>query len=281
MRKIARLSRRELLASSIPAGAVWAAQPPSPRLSTSSLLYPRLPVTQACERIAALGFEAVDIWATFQDCRHLEEVAERHGAAGLRKMLAGLGLSVSTFSVYRPGYAPFAKLIGDFGGGVAVRGSTNEPGDGSLTAQMRRFLESLKPEIELAGQHNTRLAIENHSGKALLNHIDSIKAFVDLNQSPRVGIALAPYHVQRNRESVEEAIAAAGSQLLFFYAWQHGKTLDQLPGHGPTDFQPWIAALNKAGYAGYLNVFMHHDVPPAEMDAALATSAAYLAPKKV
>lgn len=268
-----------MLAAWIPAGAAWADKPVAPRLSTSSLLYPHLPIRQACERIAALGFREVDIWSTFQDCRHLEEVAERYGADGLRKMLAGLGLSVSAFSVYRPGYAQFAKLIGDFGGGIAVRGSTNQAGDGSLAARMRRFLESLKPEIELAARHNTRLAIENHSGKALLNHIDSIKAFVDLNHSPQVGIALAPYHVQRNQESVEEAIAAAERQLLFFYAWQNGKALDQLPGHGPTDFQPWIAALGKAGYKGCLNVFMHHHLPPREMDAALATSASYLAPK--
>lgn len=280
MSNTTRLGRRELLASWIPAGAAWAAKAPAPRLSTSSLLYPHLPVKQACERIAALGFKAVDIWATFQDCRHLEEVSERHGADGLRKMLADLGLSVSGFSVYRPGYAPFAKLIGNFGGGVAVRGSTNQPGDGSLTVQMRRFLDSLKPEIELAAQNNTQLAIENHSGKALLNHVDSIKAFVDLNQSPQVGIALAPYHVQRNRESVEEAIATAGSQLLFFYAWQHGETLDQLPGHGSTDFQPWIAALKKADFKGYLNVFMHHHLEPKEMDSALAKSAKYLASRK-
>ena len=32
------------------------------RLSTSSVHFKGLPIEQACERIAALGFEAVDIW---------------------------------------------------------------------------------------------------------------------------------------------------------------------------------------------------------------------------
>ena len=46
-------------------------------------------------------------------------------------------------------------------------------------------------------------------------------------------------------------------QLLFFYAWQHGEGMKQLPGIGPTDFVPWLAALARAGYAEYVNPFMH------------------------
>ena len=57
---------------------------------------------------------------------------------------------------------------------------------------MKLFLESLKPELELAEKHNCTLAIENHSGKSLLNKLDSFRAFTDLNQHPRLGIALAP-----------------------------------------------------------------------------------------
>ena len=65
---------------------------------------------------------------------------------------------------------------------------------------------------------------------------------------------------------------ARGKQLFFFYAWQRGKGTDQLPGIGPTDFTPWIAALSKVGYAGYVNPFMHGELETEQMSAALVKS---------
>jgi sugar phosphate isomerase/epimerase len=119
------------------------------------------------------------------------------------------------------------------------------------------------------------LAIENH-GHALLDSIDSFKAFVDVNKSPHLGIALAPYHVQTLNESVEKAIAAVGDQLLFFYAWQHAPDKGQLPGVGPADFTPWLAALAKASYRWYVNPFMHGEPEPETMAGLLAKSRDYL-----
>ena len=140
---------------------------------------------------------------------------------------------------------------------------------------MRAFLESLKPLIELAEKHNSRLAIENH-GNALLDSLDSFKAFVDLNTSPRLGLALAPYHLQASGAPVEEAIRICGRQLLFFYAWQNQPEMGQLPGHGPADFTPWLRALAQVNYRGFVNAFMHGHVEPDAMSAALAKSRDYL-----
>jgi sugar phosphate isomerase/epimerase len=140
---------------------------------------------------------------------------------------------------------------------------------------MREFLAGLEADIELCEQHNSYLAIENH-GNALLDSLDSFKAFVDINRSPRVGIALAPYHLQAISASVEKAIEISGKQLLFFYAWQQAPGVGQLPGHGPTDFTPWIAALSKVNYRGCVNPFMHGDVKPDAMSQALAASRDYL-----
>ena len=71
-------------------------------------------------------------------------------------------------------------------------------------------------------------------------------------------------------------MAIAGKQLLFFYAWQHGEGMKQLPGIGPADFTPWIAALARAGYAEYVNPFMHGHPGPEEMAKGLATARDYL-----
>lgn len=245
------------------------------RLSASSIEFSRLPIEDACQRIAALGFEAIDIWSAHAGCPHLDDVQKRLGPEGLKDLLAKHRLKLYAFSVYAGGYPRYAELLGKAGGGVAIRGSRSGNAEKGLAADMRAFLEGLKPEAELAEKHNSYLAIENHGG-SLLGSLDSFKAFVDSNANPRIGIALAPYHLQAAKVSVEEIIRIAGRQILFFYAWQHSGGLGQLPGHGPTDFTPWLASLAKVGYRGYVNPFMHDEPKPDEMSAALGKSRDYL-----
>lgn len=227
------------------------------------------------ERIAALGFEAVDFWHGGFGAPHLEQIADRLGPEGLKDLLAEHRLKLNAFTVYKVGYAKYAALLGRCGGGIAVRESRYGKIEKPVGAEMEAFIESLKPEIELAEKHNSYLAIENHSG-AILNSMDSFKAFVETNRHPRLGIALAPYHLQKEHIAVEEVISVAGKQLFFFYAWQHAKALKELPGIGPTDFTGWLAALAKPGYSGYVNAFTHHEVPPTQMSEALRQSRDYL-----
>jgi sugar phosphate isomerase/epimerase len=260
----------------VAAGPVSAAQGKwKMRLSGSSINFSSLPVESACERLAALGFEAADIWSAHAGCPHLDDVQKRLGADGLKELLAKNKLKLYAFSVYAGGYPRYAELLGKCGGGVAIRASAGPCKPDDLRPRMKAFLESLKPEVELAEKHNSYLAIENH-GSALLDSIDSFKTFVELNKNPRLGIALAPYHVQALKQSVVDAILACGPQLLFFYAWQHAPELGQLPGHGPTDFTPWIAALAKIDYRWYVNPFLHNEPKPDVTAAALAKSRDYL-----
>ncbi len=245
------------------------------RLSTSSIHFRDLPLEDACARIASLGFEGIDIWSAYENCPHLDDALARLGPDGLKALLAKHKLKLFAFSVYVGGYGRYAELLGKAGGGVAIQGSAGPCAPAELTPKMRGFLESLKPLLELAEKYDSYLAIENH-GSALLDSLDSFKAFVDNNRSPRLGLALAPYHVQAGKASVEDAIRICGSQLFFFYAWQQHPDLQQLPGHGPTDFTPWLAALAKVRYRGFVNPFMHGHPAPDAMAAALAASRDYL-----
>jgi hypothetical protein len=52
------------------------------RLSTSSIHFMQLPIERACEQIAKLDFEAIDIWSAHEGCPHLDDVAGRLGAEG-------------------------------------------------------------------------------------------------------------------------------------------------------------------------------------------------------
>lgn len=245
------------------------------RLSCSSINFMSLSIEEACQRISALGFEAIDVWGPFGKCKHLDDVLDRLGPAGFQELLAKNKLKLYAFSVYAGGYRRYAELLGKLGGGVAVRGSSRPCDPKELSQAMKVFLESLKPDLELAEKNNSYLAIENH-GHVLLDSLDSFKAFVDQNRNPRLGIAMAPYHLQSLKVSVPEAIAVAGPQLFFFYAWQHAPGEGQLPGIGSTDCTPWIAALAKANYRWYVNPFMHHEPAPDAMSKAHARSIAYL-----
>jgi len=277
------LARTACVAAAGAAGAILLKARPVPaangpwkmRLSASSIDYSKLPIEQACERIAALGFEAIDIWSPHAGCPHLDDVQKRLGPTGLKELLAKHNLKLYAFSVYAGGYPKYAELLGQAGGGVAVRGSAGPCDPKDLSDKMKAFLDGLKGELELAEKHNSYLAIENHGG-SLLNSVDSFKAFVDNNPHPRLGLALAPYHLQALKASVEDAIAAAGKQLFFFYAWQRANGVQQLPGLGQTDFTPWLAALAKIDYSWYVNPFMHGEPPPDEMDKALEKSRDYL-----
>ena len=245
------------------------------RQCTSSIHYLHLPIDLACREIAKLGYEAVDVWSAHAGCPHLDDVLNARKAEGLKAILEDTGLELFSFSVYAGGFPRYAELLGQMGGGVAIQGSAGPCKPEELTARMKDLLERLKPQVELAEKHDCYLAIENH-GHALLDSIDSMKAFTDLNQSPRLGIALAPYHVQGLKQPVEDAIRACGGQLFYFYAWQRAGGTAQLPGIGPTDFTPWLAALAEVQYAGYVNPFMHGELKTEEMSAALGKSKAYL-----
>ncbi len=249
---------------SIAGRAIAAAEAPwRMRLAFSSVMFADLPIEEACERAAKLGFDAIDIWGPFDNCTHLTDAAERLGPDGLRQLLARHRLTLASFTTYTnkaepAGFPAHAEFIGRFGGGVVVRESEyTRVKPENLTKAMHAFFEKLKPQIEQAAASKVRLAIENHGG-ALLNTSDSFKAFVDLNPEPRhVGLAVAPYHLQHIKAAVDEVIRTAGSQLLFFYAWQAADGMNQLPGHGPADFVPWIKALAEIRYQGFVNPFMH------------------------
>lgn len=273
-------SRRVLLQGALGTGVAatgWSAEPPrwKLRFSCSSINFASLPIEAACRRIAELGFEALDVWSAHAGCPHLDDVQQRLGPAGLQELLARHRLKLYAFSVYTGGYRRYAELLGKAGGGVAVRGSSGPCQPEELTARMKAFLESLQADADLAGAQNSYLAIENH-GRALLDSLDSFKAFVDLNRHPRVGLAVAPYHLQAARAPVDAAIRVAGRQLLFFYAWQNAPGVDQMPGIGPADCRPWLQALADIDYRWYVNPFMHHEPKPDEMAAAQQKSMEYL-----
>lgn len=252
-----------------------------PQLALSSVMFSGLALEAYCEKAAELGFKTIDLWGPFDKCRHMYEAAGM-GPEAFLKMLNQHGLKIGVWTQYtgsekHRGFPNFAEFIGACGGGTVVRGTEygNQKQD-KLEDAIKAFYEKLDPEIELARKHGVQLALENHSW-SLFDREESFEWFHQHNPAPDVvGFAIAPYHLQRGKMDVADIIRSYAAQTLFFYAWQLGDGASQLPGHGPVDFIPWMQALAQAGYSHPITPFMHGELAPDEMAAAVAKSAGYL-----
>jgi sugar phosphate isomerase/epimerase len=131
---------------------------------------------------------------------------------------------------------------------------------------VRKFVEQMEPHVAEAEAMGMTIGIENHVD-ALIHTPDSLRYFAESVRSPRLGIALAPYHLPQNSRLLASLIEDLGPRLAHFYAWQYGQgcmkklpkeqELEQMPGRGNLDFKPLLAALKKINYAGWTEIFMH------------------------
>jgi len=241
--------------------------------SVSTSMYPDSSFETTIDEIAKTAVEAVDLWETpSYPVNHMDWVWMRRSWM-LKEYLGNCGLKLFAFSIYwSPGNRLIERLewLAEAGGQVAVLGGGAAP-DQPVAAGVER----LQPLAERAEKLGIKIAGENHGGSSL-NSIASMREFCQLATSPALGIALAPFHVMGNNESVAEAVETIGSKLFFFYAWQRAPELGELPGDGTLDFGPVLRALGQVNYQGYLNIFTHTHVPKDEMTAAVIKARQYL-----
>jgi sugar phosphate isomerase/epimerase len=161
-----------------------------------------------------------------------------------------------------------------------------------LKAAVAKFIEQLKPHLEVAEETGVTIAIENHSSNLIMSP-DSLKWLIELRPNDHLAVALAPYHLPQDSTLLAELISQLKNGIAVFYAWQHGmgchkklpkeQELLQMPGRGKLDFKPLVAALKKIEYNGWTEIFMHpvpRGIPILESTAAVTAeinrSRAYL-----
>jgi sugar phosphate isomerase/epimerase len=244
----------------------------------ASSMYGDLPLADVLPEVKKTGAEVIDLWPRKHGTQRDE--VEEMGHDAFWQMLKEYEVRLGATTRYDLG--PFALqeectfLINSDGGGVIVTGSkwpekrlTNPTGS-ELKAAVRGFVDQLSDTILHAeGSNPVHVAIENH-GNSVIHTPDSIRWFLEMCDSPHLGIGLAPYHLEtlgEDAESIGKLIEDIGDRLFVFYAWQHGKgcmeaqpkedELLQMPGRGPTDFTPMLRALKKIDYRWYTEIFMH------------------------
>lgn len=295
------VTRRDfLMAAAGAAGGLAAAQSPAPagfalRYLLGSCLYGYMDLGSILPEAVKAGAAALDIWPRVHGSQR--EQLDDLGEARFAALLARHNVKLGCITQYRLG--PFRlgdelKLAARLGcrtivtGGEGPKGLTGD----ALKGAVRAFVEKLKPTLDAAAEAGVTVAIENH-GSNLIESPDAMKWLVEFRPTPCLGVALAPYHLPQDAQALAALIRALGDGLAVFYAWQHGegcmtrmpkeKELQQMPGRGPLDFRPLLAALREIRFSGWTEIFMHSTPRgtaildlPAEVTAEISRARAYL-----
>lgn len=269
-----------------------------PRYVLSSAMFGDMTVDTVLGEVKKAGCESVDIWRKVHGTQR--EQIEEMGDEAFQSLLRKHGVSLAVSTCYPLG--PFRqdeemRWVKKNGGVMTVCGTGNmgekNPQGAEAKKQVSAFFEKLKPHYELAEELGFTMALENH-GNSMLSHPDSIRHFIELNPSKRVGIAFAPHHLADHVDEIPKLIREIGNeQMPFIYFQEHHPSskktmakeeeLKQLPGFGSLDYRPVLAAMREIGFTGLAEIFMHptpRGVPvlptAGEITAVINRSRAYL-----
>jgi len=235
----------------------------------ASSLYGRMRLEEILPEVRKTGTKYLDLWPErhANQREQMEALGHERFAALLDKHGVRLGMT-TRYDLGPFGLGDEMKIVRKLGGSLVVTGShgPKNPSGPECRQAVREFVEKMKPHAAAAEKLGVTIGIENHAN-ALIHTPDSLRYLAELAGSPRLGIALAPYHLPQEPELIARLIADLGPTLVHFYGWQYGRgcmeklpkaeELEQMPGRGKLDFRLILAALKKIDYRGWTEVFMH------------------------
>jgi sugar phosphate isomerase/epimerase len=268
-RKMLQTSAAGIAVGAIPFGSLSPTDEFQLKYLVGSCMYGYLYVGEILPEIAKCGASAIDIWPKTHGNQR-EQLADM-GEELFAKMLKKYSVSLGCITQYKLG--PFGlqdemRLAKRFGCQTMVTGGKGKKGlkGSELKAEVKKFVENMKPHLAVAEETGISIAIENH-GNNVIDSPDSLKYLAEFRSSNNLGIALAPYHLPQDEKLLAKLIGDLGNVIKVFYAWQHGdgcmkklpkaQELLQMPGRGPLDFKPLLQALKNVKYTGWTEIFMH------------------------
>jgi sugar phosphate isomerase/epimerase len=232
-------------------------------------MYGKTPLADILPEVKATAATGIDLWPLPHG--NQREQASELGSEPFRALLATHGVGVSMVTRFDLG--PFKlqdelRAASHMGAKLVVCGAVGPQGlkGADLKAAVAQFVERLRPTLDVAAACGMTIGIENHDHN-LIDTADAMRYLADRCADRPLGIALAPYHLPQDATAIATLIGDLGPRLAHFYAWQYGRgsrtrqprddELLQLPGRGPLDFAPLLAALAKIDYQGLTEIFMH------------------------
>jgi sugar phosphate isomerase/epimerase len=230
-----------------------------------------LPLVEIVPEVKKTGSTGIELWPKKHGTQR-----EELDALGIEKFatmlkVEGIGFGGTT----RYDLGPFKlsdeiKLVKQLGGNFIIAGGAGEwkgVTPEQLKSNVKSFVEKMKPHAALAAENGVTIGIENHVNN-LIDKPDSLRWLADdIRHLPGIGIALAPAHLPQEAALLAGLIKHIGQKLTLFYAWERGigfskpmpkdQELQQMPGRGPLDYKPVLAALKQIHFAGPTEIFMH------------------------
>ena len=234
-----------------------------------SCMYGEGSLEEILPEVRKAGANAIDIWPRVHG--NQREQVDAMGEERFRGLLHQHQVTLGCITQYKLG--PFGlqdemRLAQRFACHTIVTGGKGPKGlkGAELKSAVGKFVEQMKPHLEVAEATGVTIALENH-GNNLIESPDSLKWLAELRPSKHLAIAFAPYHLPQDADSLGQLIKTLGDSIAVFYAWQHGmgctnklpkeQELLQMPGRGDLDFTPLIKALAEIDYQGWTEIFMH------------------------
>lgn len=276
------LNRREFCQQSIAAGAALlpaasfcaeptakAAAPFRLRYIVASCMYGKSPLAEILPEVRKTGADTLEIWANPHG--NQREQIDDIGEQAFLELLKAHQVKLGSLTCFKYGIFNMQgemQLVKRLGGDMVIcnSGGPKDPPGATLKSEVAKFVEKLKPQLEIAEEAGITIGVENHGG-GLIHSPDSIRYMIDQVPSRRLGLAMAPYHLPQDPAVIARLIEDLGPRLVHFQAWEHGmgctqklpkeQELLQLPQRGPLDWKPILAALKKINYEGRTEIFMH------------------------
>jgi sugar phosphate isomerase/epimerase len=259
------------------------------KFAFSTNAYLRFPFEEACARIAALGYDGLELMADVPHAwpAHLPLATKSAIRASMKKN----GLTFSNVNAFmmnaindyrQPYWYPSFIEPDEHYRRVRIDHTrraltlckelgaphiTTEPGGPLVPGQSREkavdlFVEILKPLAEHAYREGVMLLIEPEPG-LLLETTDQYLEVAEKVDSPAIGLNFDVGHAYCVSEDIPASIRKAASHIRHFHlediaATRHHHHL--IPGHGAIDFAEVFRAIKAIGYDNWLTVELYPNV---------------------
>jgi sugar phosphate isomerase/epimerase len=256
------------------------------RLAFSTNAYMRFPFHEASARIAAIGYDGLELMA---DVPHAWPNGLLEGPKfAIREAMETHGLEFSNVNAfmmnaindYRQPYWYPSFIEPDLGyrrvridhtrralslcAELGAPHITTEPGGPLAEGQSRQqaidvFVESLKPLAEHAHNVGVQLLIEPEPG-LLCETTDQYLEVAERLNAPSVGLNFDVGHAFCMTEDLPKQIAKLAKHIRHYHFEDIASTRvhhHMVPGTGAIDFAEVIAAIEKTGYDGWLTVELY------------------------
>lgn len=266
------------------------------KVSASSFVYYNFTLDEAIRRIAAAGFDGVDVWGG-RPHAYRTDVGDQE-IASLRRLLNDLKLTIPSFipaqfryptclcsgnEAIREGSVDYIRDSIETAAALGATLVSACPGH-SLYGQSkedawRRLCLSLQTLCDFAAERGMRLALEpadRYETDIVQTTEQALQLLRDIGRD-NLGVVLDTGHCHVVGESSAEAVRRLGPALFHVHVDDNLGQRDQhlVPGEGSIDFGVFIAALREANYDGFLSVELGWDYT-VEPDPPVHRSAAYL-----